>query len=122
MLATPLNAYLGRALKRSPRAQELCLALEGRRIELQIEGLPGGLYLSASGGALRASAGTGEAPADVSIHASPLGLLALAGNDASEAVLRGAVRVEGDEQLVHQVQELARLLRPDIEDALGQIA
>jgi ubiquinone biosynthesis accessory factor UbiJ len=126
MLAAQLNLYLARALKRSPRAQELCVALDGRRLRLQINHLPGTLWMAVANGALQVThastrPGTIDSAADVTIQGSPLGLLALAGSDASGAVMRGGAIVEGDETLVQQFQELARLLRPDIEAAAGQV-
>jgi ubiquinone biosynthesis protein UbiJ len=122
MLAAQLNGYLARALGRSPRARELCAALEGRRLWLRINGLPGALCVAAVNGTLQATPADGDAQAaDVTVRASPLGLLALAGGDASDAVLRGSASVAGDERLTEQFQELARLLRPDIEAAVGQL-
>jgi len=126
MLESQLNGYLERALSRSPRARELCAALDGRRLLLQVEGMPGALRVAAADGTLRAtrvgpSAAAPELAADVTIRGSPLGLLALAGGDASGVVLRGGASVEGDEALTQQFQELARLLRPDIEAAMAQV-
>jgi ubiquinone biosynthesis protein UbiJ len=124
MLAAQLNVYLARALKRSTRAQQLCVALDGRRLQLQINHVPGALCVAAANGALQAthsSSATIDGAADVTIRGSPLGLLALTGGDASGVVMRGNASVEGDELLVQQFQELARLLRPDIEAAIGQV-
>jgi ubiquinone biosynthesis protein UbiJ len=127
MFASSLNAYLARALDASPRARELCVALEGRRARIEIEGVPGALNIAASGGALQATPtaepddGAG-ASADITVRTSALGLLAMARNEASEAALRGSITITGDEQLARQFQELARLLRPDLESALGHVA
>jgi ubiquinone biosynthesis protein UbiJ len=126
MLAAQLNGYLARALKRSPRASELCVALDGRRLQVEVNGLPGALRVAVINGALQAThansnAGTADSAADVTIRGSPLGLLALAGGEASAVVMRGGASVEGDELLAQQFQELARLLRPDIEAAVGQV-
>jgi ubiquinone biosynthesis protein UbiJ len=126
MLAAQLNGYLARALARSPRAGELCLALQGRRLWLTVSGVPGTLCLAAVDGTLQATLGAGrseatDSAADVTVHASPLGLVALAAGDASDVVLRGGARVAGDERVTEQFQELARLLRPDIEAAVSQV-
>ncbi len=126
MLAAQLNVYLARALKRSPRARQLCAALDGRRLQLQIHHLPGALCVAVANGALQAthapaSTAASDTAADVTVRGSPLALLALAGGDASGVVMRGAASVEGDELLVQQFQELARLLRPDVEAAAGQV-
>ena len=126
MLAAPLNAYLANALKSSPRAQELCAALDGRRLRLEIEGIPGAFEVAARGGALEvtppgAAGETAGGPADVTVRGTPLGLLSLATGDASDTVLRGGATVTGDERLAEQFQELARFLRPDLEAAVGRI-
>jgi len=126
MLAAQLNAYLARALKRSPRARELCGTLDGRRLRVVVDGMPGALCVAVAGGALQATyadgdAGTADPAPDVTIRGSPLGLLALARGDASAVVMRGSAHLEGDELLAQQFQELARLLRPDIEAAVARV-
>ena len=124
MFSAQINGYLARALVRSPRALELCMELEGRRIELIIEGFPEPLSLSAASGALRLTGGAAapeSAPADVRVNASPLALLALAGGDAEGALAWSGASFSGDQQLIRQFQELARLLRPDPEAAAGQV-
>ena len=133
MITAQLNRYLAQALERSPRAVELCDALEGRRLRLTVTGFADSIWVTASGRALRvarasAAGAAGEAAADapgaiadVTVSGSPAALLALAGSDASAAVERGSVAISGDEQLQRQFQELARLLRPDLEAALGGV-
>ena len=126
MLTTPINAYLVRALERSPRALELCAALDGRRLKVEISGFPGTLWFTVANARVQVTHAKNidEAPAagaDVAVHGSPFGLLALATGDARGAVARGGASVEGDEQLAQQFQELARLLRPDLEAAAGQL-
>ncbi len=126
MLEAPLNGYLARALARSPRARELCQSLDGRNLRVLIDGVPGALCVKAAGGALQAThersdGATGAATADVTVRGSPLGLLALAGAEASETVMRGGASLEGEEALAQQFQQLARLLRPDIEAGVGKL-
>jgi ubiquinone biosynthesis protein UbiJ len=121
MFEAQINGYLARALERSPRARELCLALDGRRIRFEIDGFPAPLALTATGGALHFAGAGAEAAADVTVTASPLALLALARGD-SEAVFRNSgAGMSGDEEIARQFQELARLLRPDPEAAAGAL-
>lgn len=126
MLAAQLNRFLAYALARSPRALELCAALDGRRLKVEVDGLPGPLWVTVCAARLQFARGatamdaTGAA-ADVTVSGSPCGLLALASGDASAVVARGGVSVGGDEQLAQLFQELARLLRPDLETILGHI-
>ncbi len=121
MFAAQINGYLARALEGSPRARELCVALEGRSIELNIRGIPGPLLLTANGGALHYSGGSSAASADVTVSGSPLALLALSRGDTDAALAQGNLAVSGDEGLMRQFQELARLLRPDTEAAAGSV-
>ncbi|MBS0388590.1 MAG: SCP2 sterol-binding domain-containing protein [Proteobacteria bacterium] len=120
MFESQVNGYLARALADSPRARELCAALEGRRIELHVTGFPGPLCLAAADGALQYSAAAG-APADVTVAGGPLALLALARGDTDAALAQGTIAVTGDEDLMRQFQALARLLRPDPEALAGGV-
>lgn len=123
MFEAQINGYLARALERSPRARELCLALEGRRIRFEIAGFPAPLALTATGGALQFAQAVGDANAatDVTVTGSPLALLALARGDTDAAFGQGGAGMNGDEEIAHQFQELARFLRPDPEAAAGAL-
>jgi ubiquinone biosynthesis protein UbiJ len=120
MLASQVNDYLARALQRSPRALELCAQLDGRALKLAVSGLDVAVVVTAATGALRLSGGAAGA-ADVTVSGSPVALLALAGGEAEAAIARGTVSISGDERLAQQFRELARLLRPDLEGALGGV-
>src|SRR5579862_3311021 len=124
MLAAQLNRYLAYALGQSPRARELCGALEGRSLRVAIDGFPGTLLLSVAQGTLQvthsATAAAGGS-ADVTVRGSPLGLLALAGGDAEHVVEQGGASITGDESLAQQFQELSRLLRPNLEAAVAGV-
>jgi ubiquinone biosynthesis protein UbiJ len=123
MFEAQINGYLTRALERSPRARELCLALEGRRIRFEIAGFPAPLALAAAGGALHwaRAGGAADATADVTVTGSPLALLALARGDTDAAFGHSGLGLSGDEAIARQFQELARLLRPDPEAAAGAL-
>ncbi len=126
MLAAQLNRYLAHALEQSPRARELCATLEGRRLQLAIESLPGALLLTVAHGTLQVthaanSAQSAGAPVDVTVHGSPLGLLALIGGDAATVVGQGSASIVGEESVAQQFQELSRLLRPNLEAAMARV-
>src|SRR5579862_8813002 len=122
MLAAQLNRYLAYALGQSPRARELCGALEGRTLRVEIDGFPGTVLLSVAQGALQVTHAAAEGgSADVTVRGSPLGLLALAGGDAEHVVGQGGASITGDESLAQQFQELARLLRPNLESAVAGV-
>jgi ubiquinone biosynthesis protein UbiJ len=130
MLTSTLENVLNRGLPRSPRAQQLCTELAGRRVAIAITAVPSGYVLVESTGAsLKLSAvaaGTSGgvpvgAPPDAIVTGGPLSLLALSGS-APEAVLqRGDVRIDGDTDLAQKFRELALLLRPDLEEELSLV-
>ena len=126
VIAAPLNHYLAQALNSSPRAQELCAALAGRRLKIAVTGFPKSICITASADSLQVTveddAPADGAPADVTVRGSVVALLALVGNDPADAVARGNVHLSGDEQLALQFQLLARLLRPNLEDLIGRLA
>ncbi|MFL6604535.1 MAG: SCP2 domain-containing protein [Steroidobacteraceae bacterium] len=133
MLTSTLENVLNRGLPRSPRAQQLCAELAGRRVAIEIvPALANGSYVlvESTGDALKllvVTAGTvqgtaaGMLPPDAIISGGPLSLLALSG-PAPEAVLqRGDVRIDGDAELAQKFRELALLLRPDLEEELSLV-
>ncbi|MEA3180368.1 MAG: ubiquinone biosynthesis accessory factor UbiJ [Gammaproteobacteria bacterium] len=121
MLTATLENVLNRGLPRSPRAQQLCAELAGRRVAVAIAGSPRQVLVESTGLSLKLSAVEAGVAADATISGGPFSLLALSGA-APEAVLqRGDVRVDGDAELAQKFRELALLLRPDLEDELSLV-
>ena len=123
MLTATLENVLNRGLPRSPRAQQLCAELAGRKVAVAIAGSPRYVLIESTGMSLKLSAVTAEAlagiSADATISGGPFSLLALSGA-APEAVLqRGDVRINGDAELAQKFRELTLLLRPDLEEELS---
>ncbi len=127
MLTSTLENVLNRGFPRSPRAQQLCTELAGRRIAIAL--VPGGwgsatrLLVESSGASLKLTLANADAlaatPPDATVTGGPFSLLALSGS-APEAVLqRGDVRIDGDAELAQKFRELALLLRPDLEEELS---
>ena len=118
MLTATIENVLNRGLPRSPRAQQLCAELAGRRIAIEAPSLAR-ILVESTGSSLRIS--RGSLAADAEVIGGPLSLLAL-GGDASGAELSGGqVEVRGDAELAQKFQELARLLRPDPEEELSML-
>jgi ubiquinone biosynthesis protein UbiJ len=121
MLTATLENVLNRGLPRSPRAQQLCAELAGRRVAVAIAGSPRQVLVESTGLSLKLSAVEAGVAADATISGGPFSLLALSGA-APEAVLqRGDVRIDGDAELAQKFRELALLLRPDLEDELSLV-
>lgn len=124
MLTQSIENLLNRNLPRSPRAQELCASLNGRRVRVEagglgwklvIECLPTSLRLTSSG------AGVAQPALDAEISGSLMSLAALAGPDPEEVIRRGDVTIRGDAEVAQKFRELAMLLRPDVEEELSRL-
>ncbi len=83
MLTSTIENILNRGLPRSPRAQQLCAELAGRRIAIEAPSLAR-LLVESTGNSLRIT--RGKLPADAEVVGGPLSLLAL-GSSASDAPL-----------------------------------
>ena len=118
MLTATLENVLNRGLPRSPRAQQLCAELAGRRIAIEAPSMAR-VVVESTGNSLRIT--RGSLPADAEVIGGPLSLLAL-GSSAGDAPLsRGEVEVHGDAELAQKFRELARLLAPDPEEELSLV-
>jgi len=116
MLTATIQNVLNRGLPRSPRAQELCAELAGRRVAIHVRDIVR-LLVESSGATLRVT--SGELPADAELTGGPLSLLALAGPEPEAVLQRGDVQIQGDADLARKFRELAALLRPDPEEELS---
>jgi ubiquinone biosynthesis protein UbiJ len=129
MLTDALENALNRNLPRSPRARELLESLSGRRLEIELRGTGARFSIESAGVVLRIRAGalppvSGGAvdspPPDARVSGSLLALLALAGSDPEAVIRRGDVEFGGDAEVAQRFRELARLLRPDLEEELSR--
>src|SRR5205085_1358092 len=60
-----------------------------------------------------------QEPADATVSGGPLGVLALAADSPEPVLARGGVAITGDAELAQKFRELARLLKPDLEEELS---
>lgn len=130
MLTATLENVLNRGLPRSPRARQLCAALAGKRVRVEVSGF-GCFLLESNGTSLKVlrslqspadadpTSSAADTVADATISGSPLSLLALAGPSAQTVLQRGDVEIRGDAELAQQFRELTLLLRPDLEEELS---
>jgi ubiquinone biosynthesis accessory factor UbiJ len=129
MLTSTLENVLNRGLPRSPRAQQLCAELAGRKVAIAVAAAPWGggrqVLVESDGHSLKLSAVTAEAlasaPADATLCGGPFSLLALSGSAPEAVIQRGDVRIVGDAELAQKFRELALLLRPDLEEELSLV-
>jgi ubiquinone biosynthesis protein UbiJ len=120
MLTEKIQSAIDREVAGSPRAQQVLRDLEGRSLEVCARHTPWQIRLQAAGSRLQIMRNTGAGNADARILGTPLALLALA-REPMEVIRRGDVRIEGDAVVAEKFQELATLLRPDLEEALSRV-
>jgi ubiquinone biosynthesis protein UbiJ len=120
MLTERLQALVDRGVEGSPRARELLARLDGRRMRVVVRYTPWQVTLHAEGKRLRLLR-EDATPADVTLTGAPLGLAALLREDPAEVIRRGEVALAGDAEAGQRFQELAQLLRPDLEAGLARV-
>lgn len=120
MLTGKIQATVDREVAGSPRARELLGRLEGRRFAVEARFTPWRLTLLAEAGRLVLERGA-HVSADARLSGTPLALLALVRENPTEVIRRGDVTIEGDAQIAERFQEVALLLRPDLEETLSQL-
>jgi ubiquinone biosynthesis protein UbiJ len=118
--------FVAHGVAESPRAAALVSELRGRRLTIEVRGTPWNLVLESTGDTLTMQlaptvGGAPGDPADAHIRATPLSLLALAGEDARGAIQRGEVCIDGDAAVAERFQELLQHRRPDLEAMLSKL-
>ena len=122
MLTQAIENLLNRNLPRSPRAQELCATLAGKRVRIEARGLGWVLVAECLASSIRLTSNTESAsPPDAEISGSLMNLAALAGGHPEEVIRRGGVTIRGDAELAQKFRELAMLLKPDVEEELSKL-
>lgn len=120
MLTQAIENLLNRNLPRSPRAQEVCASLTGKRVRIEARGLGWVLQAECLASSIRLTK-EDSTPADAEISGSLMSLAALAGPNPEEVIRRGDVTIRGDAELAQKFRELAMLLRPDVEEELSRL-
>jgi ubiquinone biosynthesis protein UbiJ len=119
MIEARINQVLNRALGESGRAQALCAALAGKRLQVVVSGSPFAGTLAADGQAVQFRLGTAKEDCDATIRGSSLALLGLMSEQQRELIRSGAVQISGDGEIAERFSQLATLLRPDVEHELA---
>lgn len=123
MLTQAIENLLNRNLPRSPRAQELCASLNGKRVRIEARGLGWVLVAECLPSSIRLTKGEtrDEPPPAAEISGSLMSLAALAGAHPEEVIRRGEVTIRGDAEVAQKFRELAMLIRPDVEEELSKL-
>ena len=100
----------------------MAAALDGKSLDVRLDGTPLALRLSATG---RPGAGrpgrraTGVAAA--TLAGSPLAMIRLLGGDPQALIREGDVRITGDTDIANQFRDLLHMARPDLEEELSKL-
>ena len=113
-----LEAALNRVLALDSGAADSLKDLEGRSVALRLKPWPAPLQLRVENGRLVAS---DAKDADLSISASPGGLLALAAERGGFTLPAGRIDIAGDADLARRVQKLVEKLDPDWDAPLARV-
>jgi ubiquinone biosynthesis accessory factor UbiJ len=120
MLTERIQAAVDRNVGGSPRARELLALLEGRSLVVRMQFTPWRVRAQAQSGRL-VVARTQDETADALLSGTPLALLSLMSESPAEVIRRGDVTMTGNSDVAQQFQELALLLRPELEESLAGV-
>jgi ubiquinone biosynthesis protein UbiJ len=116
----PLELLINRGIGLSSTAQAMAAALDGKTLDVRLDGTPMALRLAAAEGQLRVTA-PGEAPAAATLAGSPLAMIRLLGGDPQALIREGDVRMTGDTDVANQFRDLLHMARPDLEEELSRL-
>jgi ubiquinone biosynthesis accessory factor UbiJ len=120
MLTERIQAAIDRNVAGSPRARELLASLEGRSLVIDVRYTPWRARLDAQQGRLVLKQ-TRDDKADALITGTPLAMLAMLREPPADVIRRGDVTLAGNSDVAQEFQELALLLRPDLEESLAEM-
>jgi len=118
-LFKPLEILLNRGISGSREASRLSRSLTGRRLRIELSGLPLALDIAATEHGLTLSEGGQETP-DCVISGLPLSLARLGLTGDADIFRQGSVSISGDPVLAQDFQRLLDLARPDWEEELSR--
>jgi ubiquinone biosynthesis protein UbiJ len=118
-LGRALEAALNRGLALDSEAKNALVALEGRRIGIELQGLGLAFAVRASNGRLQVGPHW-DAERDLNLRATPSSLLAFAMKRGDSPARGGKVEISGDADLARRIEKLLRGFKPDIEEAFAQ--
>ena len=116
----PIELLINRGIGLSSTAQAMAAALDGKSLDVRLEGTPLALRLVARDGSMRVSA-PGELPATALLAGSPLAMIRLLGGDPQALIRAGDVNISGDTDVANQFRDLLHMARPDLEEELSKV-
>ncbi len=122
MMAGFLEAGVNRVLALDPESAARLLKLQGKMLQLDLEGLAITLYLSFDSGNVQVALDSESEP-DAVISGTPMALFAMAapGNVSNWGLPGSSVQISGDANLARDIERLFSKLDPDWEQPLSDI-
>jgi ubiquinone biosynthesis protein UbiJ len=118
-LGRALELALDRVLALDAQTRARLVALEGRRIGIDLRGTGLALAIQVQDGHLKVGPHW-EKSADLNLRAAPASLLAFALRRDDAAMPPGKVEISGDADLARRMEKLFRGFKPDIEEAFAK--
>jgi len=119
-LYRPFEDLLNRGISASGEATRLSQTLAGRRLCIELRGLPVSLQITATEQGIALS-DQADSPADCTLSGLPLSLARLGLTGDPDVFRKGAVSISGDPVLAQDFQRLLDLARPDWEEELSRL-
>jgi ubiquinone biosynthesis protein UbiJ len=120
MLIRPFEDLLNRGIDASTEASRMCRNLDGKTLEVDLDGLPFVLRLTPRDGRLHFVEEDDQA-ADCRIGGMPLSLMRLAITGDQDSLRSGTVTMSGDPALARDFERLLDLAKPDWEEELSRL-
>lgn len=117
----PVELLVNRGIGFSATAQAMAAALDGRALDILVDGTPVRVRLAARDGQVRVTP-PDDAPAAATLAGPPLSLLRLLGSDPQAPIREGQVRITGSTDIADRFRDLLRMARPDLEEELSKVA
>lgn len=120
MRLAPLESLLNRNIAASSTARSLCRRLDTKVLALHVDGVPLSIYFKSQGESMSLDT-KHEGEPNATLSGTPLSFLRLAGPQPEAALRAGAVKIQGDAEVVQAFSELLKHTRPDFEEELSRV-
>ncbi len=116
-----LELALNQALALDPDTRAGLKTLEGRRLDVHLDGPDLAMAIRVVDGKLEVGPADDGKQASLRVSATPGGLLAMAMHAGNEGIAPGKVEIAGDADLARRLEKLARSYAPDFEAAFARV-